>query len=135
MRPRETRVVVAVRSRFLLAHHLSTAHPNGLLRLSARRTILPRPKHTEAELLGSTQSQAAKIAAGGGADPDENLRVVDQGTGQGSSMLCGCCQAACKLIFNLRNAAKVEDVMSSLTSGLSVRPTDAEQRHRDIFRY
>src|SRR6476660_5024355 len=69
VRPRETRVVAAARSRFLLAHHLSTAHPNGLLRLSARRTILPRPKHTEAELLGSTRSQTAKIAAGGGADP------------------------------------------------------------------
>src|SRR4051812_34828316 len=69
VRPRERRVVAAVRSRLLLALHLSIAHPNGLLRLSARRTILPRPKHTEAELLGSTRSQAAKIATGGWADP------------------------------------------------------------------
>jgi hypothetical protein len=38
------------------------------------------------------------------------------------------------MIFNFRDTAKVEDVMSSLTGGVSVRPTDAEQRHGDIFR-
>jgi hypothetical protein len=60
---------------------------------------------------------------------------VDQGTCQGGSMLSGWRQAACKLILKFGDAAKVEHVMSSLPSGVSVRATDAEQRHGHVFGY
>ena len=50
-------------------------------------------------------------------------------------MLSGWCAGGLRADFEAPDAAKVEDVMSSLTSGVSVRATDAEQRHRHVFRY
>ena len=76
-----------------------------------------------------------QIAGGRWADADKDSRAVNQGTGQSGSMLSGWSEAACKLILKLRDAAKLKHVMSSLTPDVSVRATDAEQRHGHIFRY
>jgi hypothetical protein len=110
-------------------------HPNDPLRLSAFGSILPRPKYTKAELIGGSPGQGVKIVGGRWADADEDSRAVDEGAREGGSVLSGWCQAACQLILKFGDAAKVEDVMSSLTSGVSLRATDAKQRHGDVFRY